>query len=356
MEIPYTKKEIAAVGRQLNEQQRKRHFSATADELMTATLDAIFIRTTEPDESGYAPNPEHKEEAVRRRRPFKFAELLEAAAKRGDNNDFFAGEVSRRLHSEDDKPELVHNLHTLLVIAEKEKDSHWQGLKREAFQMLKDDPILAERVFNHTVAQHRPPKVFILETTLPDQAGNLHPAAFVVLHHQGVDYSAPMLDTGDSVEKAREGAILSFFRHYGALVPYEGLKTPKLIDLALGRARVKRGDRLSLLKKICGADFKIEELHAPVEDDTARMEVTLRITKLDSGEKLEKTRKGWGHFGDDYLDKCAKDMIEDYRFVDMLAACDRPMDTRSEPLADTRAMIFSRLLNQGIDRRGPAQR
>lgn len=320
IELPYTKKEMATLARGLNEKARKRGPVISHDELMNAVLDAIFLPAGVDDE-GYMPNPEHKEEAIRRRRPYNFAVLLDAAARRGDNNDFFTGEVSRRLQSADDRGELVRNLYSVLVLADKEKDSRWQVLKREAFQMLKDDPELAERVFNHLRAQDLPPKLFMVETSVLSRGRSL-PEALVVLTHEGVDYAAPMKDISDTPEAARAGAILTFFRNYGMLTPYHEMQTPKLIDLALGIARVKRGERMGLLSKICGKDFTIETTSAPSVHDRARVKVTLRITQHSDGEVLEKTRDGWAGLEEEYYDKCAKDMMVDYRFADMLSQAD----------------------------------
>lgn len=325
MELPYTRKEMAAVARVINEKTRKSLTAEQADALMNATLDTIFLPSFEPDADGYVSRPEHKEEAVRRRRPSKFAELLEAAARRGDNNDFFASEVLRRLHSDENKLELVRNLHTLLVVADKEKDSRWAMLRREAFRMLKEDSILAERVFAYMQGQSKPSKAFMLETSLLDSGGISVPSALVMYHHEGLDYSAPMVDTGDTPEKARAGAILTFFRHYGHLSAHEDLYTPKLIELALGRTRVQKGERLGFLKKICGKAFEVEEVVMPVAHQEHKVNVVLKLTQKATGEMLEKSREGWGDFAGEYLDKCAKDMIEDRRFVDMLSHTDLPV-------------------------------
>ncbi|MBY0407219.1 MAG: RNB domain-containing ribonuclease, partial [Rickettsiales bacterium] len=340
MELPYTKKEMKALAESINEKTRRTMSAAQYDELMNATLDAIFLPSAEPDDSGFVENQEYKQEAVRRRRPHKFAELLDAAARRGDNNDFFTEEVLRRFGRNkngevdplvpdapaEEKVQWVRNLYTLLVVADRSKDSRWDVLKRVAFQMIKDDPNLAGRVFNYLHAQHRPPMVHILETSSPDQAGKFWPTALVVLHHEGEDYSAPIPDPADTPDAARERAVLSFFRNFGKLSPYKDLThSRKLNNLALARARIKKGERLSLLKTLCEQDFTVEEhvSNNPVED--GKCSVVLRITRKDNGETLEKTRTGWTSFTDEYLDKCAKDIIEDYRFVDMLAQMDAPV-------------------------------
>lgn len=347
--VPYTRKELAQLSLELNEKQRKPAPTRTYDEMMTATLDMLFL-PIKPDESGFRPKLEHIQEAVRRRRPHTFAKLLEAAARRGDIDSFFAGEVSRRLKSPDDKDELVHNLHLLLVEAQKHSDSHWDALRREAFQMLKDDCELAQRVFDHLHAQHKPPKVFVLETSLVDKDRANYPAALVVLNHEGVDYSAPVLDTGDTPEAARVGAILTFFRHYGALAPHEEQYTPRLIDLALGRARVKKTERLAFLKKMCGREFTIEEQVTPLPSQPEKADIVLRLIRKEDGETLEKSRFGWTEFSADYLDKCAKDMIEDRRFVDMLSATELMLEMPAGA-----PLVFTREGGPGgIDRRGGA--
>ncbi|NCY24998.1 MAG: hypothetical protein EBX37_09060, partial [Alphaproteobacteria bacterium] len=50
--------------------------------------------------------------------------------------------------------------------------------------------------------------------------------------------------------------------------------------------------------------------------------IMLRVKLKGHGDMLEKTRSGWTEFKDEYLDKCARDVIEDRRFGDMLSACE----------------------------------
>ena len=318
LELPYTKKEVAQVAAELNEMQRKTGPTRSYDEMMNATLDSIFRPQLSAEEEGFRPDPEHVEEAVRKRRPYKFADLLEAAARRGDNNDFFAAEVLRRLKSEDDRVELVRNLHTLLVVPEKGSDSRWTKLKWDAFEMIKDDPMLAERVLAY--AQHDEHNIHMAESTQIANGGTI-PRAQVVLTNEGEDYAMPF-DTGDTPEAARRGAILTFFRHYGELSPRGELITHKLIELALVRARLKKGERMAALKKLCGSELSVEELVAPLPGEPEKAHIMLRVKLKGHGDMLEKTRSGWTEFKDEYLDKCARDVIEDRRFGDMLSACE----------------------------------
>lgn len=320
MELPYTKKDIAQVSQELNEKQRRTGPSRSHDELMNASLDAIFRpQSVQGEEEGFRPDPENVQEAVRKRRPYKFADLLEAAARRGDNNDFFMGEVIRRLKSAEDKVELVRNLHSLLIVPERGSDSRWTKLKWEAFEMVKDDALLAERVLAYA-QQQQPGKIHIAESTQLVQGGMI-PRAQVVFTEEGLDYAMPF-DTGDTTDAARQGAILSFFRHYGELSPRNELITHKLIELALVRARLKKGERMAALKRLCGTELTVEELVSPKPDETEKAHIVLRVRLKGHGDMLEKSRFGWAEFKDDYLDKCARDVIEDRRFGDMLSACE----------------------------------
>lgn len=326
LHVPYKKRDIAQVAQALNaqahEEERKRkewRSSVSYDEILNHTLDNLFQTDVQnADDNGFETDIENVRLAVSKRRHHKFADLLEAAAKRGDIDDFFAGEVSRRLHSDDDRYQLERNVHTLLVVAERHTDMRWDRLRKEAFQMLKKDPVLTERVFNYAQQQHTPPRVFVLETSVLDAGNASHPAALVVYNHEGVDYSAPVLDTADDSQYARHRAILTFFRNYGDLAPHEELYTPKMIDLALGRARVKKGERLALLEKLCNGDFAVEKEVTALGDTEGKCQVVLRVVNKQTGEQLEKGREGWPEHTDEYLDKCAKEFIEDRRFSDML--------------------------------------
>lgn len=351
--IPYLKKEMMEVSGDLNLRLHGYVDSRSHDEIMNATLDSIFRPEIEAGESGFEPNVDLLHEAIRKRRPFKFALLLEAAAKRGEINDFFATEVRRRLTSDEDRSELVRNLHTLLVTAATLNDSHWSELRKEAFNMIKADPLLAARVFTYTQAEHEPPKIFIAETTLLDKGNMPHPAALVVLNHEGVDYSSPVLDTGDSPDEARRGAIVTFFRHYGELAPHEELYTPKLIDVALGLKRMRKGQRRALLEKLCGTDFRIEESIVENKQSPESCKVTLRMVRNSDGETLEKEREGWTQFATDYLDKLAGDMIVDRRFLDLVSDKEMPFDLLDQSRLPP--ALFARKADGGIDRRVTAR-
>ena len=79
---------------------------------------------------------------------------------------------------------------------------------------------------------------------------------------------------------------------------------------------------MEALKKLCGNELTIEELVSPKPDETEKAHIVLRVRLKGHGDMLEKSRFGWTEFKDDYLDKCARDVIEDRRFGDMLSVCE----------------------------------
>jgi hypothetical protein len=319
IELPYSKKELTNVATDLNRtleknrlQRREIGYSETE-----AWLNAVFPETDSKKLLSWSPG--------------SFARLLEAAARRGDNNEIFAKEVLKRLDSPSDKDALVQNLHTLLVVSERYKDGHWQMLKKQAFQRIKSDPTLGEKVFTFMQGRHET-DTYILEATLLDDNKQPYPAALVVLSNNGGDYSAPIIDTADTPEHAKQAAILTFFRHYGDLYHHDALYTPKLIDLALERARVKRGSRFETLKKICGENFSVTEQYefdGAAEHSDHNASITLTVASKETGEKLIKTRRG-RH--EQARDKAAKDILEDRRFHDMLSQCHGGMHLDDERL------------------------
>lgn len=348
IELPYTRKQMAAVAQHLNETlvknrnvRRDSQFSETE-----AWLNAVF------------PAPEQK--MLRAWGAVSFARLLAAAARRGDNHEMFAREVVARL--DEDHETQVQNLYTVLVIADRHKDSHWKELKRVAFQKIKDDPALAEKVFEFMQSQHDAPKTYVIESTLFDSRQNRYPSACIVLTHQDTDYAAPIIDTADTAEKARQGAILSFFRHYGNLHYHNDLYTPTMIDLALKIAKAKRLERYALLKTVCGEHLTVEEVLQPVPVDHSMMEVTLRVASKDGSQVLTKSSLSGVSNTAQILDKLAKNMMKDGRFIDLLAQYHQVADLeageagthaeRSTPIVWTDA----ERLRGAIDRIGSTQR
>jgi hypothetical protein len=254
----------------------------------------------------------------------------------------FCQEVIRRL--ETDNEALVKNLHTLLVVAEGRKDGHWQILKRRAFQHVKDNPALAEQVFAYMQDMQRRQSqpsgkeatdisTYILEASLLDDNKQHAPAALVVLSNNGVDYSASIIDKADTPEHARQSAILTFFRQYGNLHPHDTHYTPKLIDLALKRAKMKKGERFETLQELCKGLFTIDVMYNMTgrEHDHKSTTIILTVTNIDTGEQLVHTRVGPKEV---VRDKAAKDMLEDRRFHSMLTRCHHGLEI-SDELAPT---------------------
>ena len=340
IDLPYTPKQLGEIAESLNETLTRNRTLRREMQIDEANgwLDKVFSA------------PDHK--ILKAWGSDAFARLLEAAARRGDNHDIFAKEVSQRL--EEDSGALVHNLHSILVVAQRYKDSHWQGLKRQAFQMLKDRPELTEQVFAYMQKNHED-SPFILEATLLDRQRHAHPSALVVLSHAGTDYSAPIIDTADTPGNARHAAMLTFFRHYGDLYPHQEMQTPKLIDLALERARVQKGERLALLHKMCDPNFDIVATRRIIEEPMRRLEVTLSVVGKEDGQIMTKTRAGTPTTYDQIIDKCAKDMLADRRFLDMLAQAhnDTTMDEKENGSEAPPTIIWNASTSAGspIERR-----
>ena len=337
LDIPYTIKELDDIASGLNETLTNNRMARREMQINETNrwLDTVF------------PSPDSK--MLKAWGADNFSRLLEAAARRGDNHDVFAQEVSLRL--QEDRNTLVQNLTSILVLAQRQKDSHWQELKRQAFQMLKDDPRLGERVFACTQKQ-RDMQVFILEATLFDRHRFPHPSALVVLLHDGKEYSAPIIDTANTPGKARLAAILTFFRHYGNLHPHQELYTPKLIELALERAKVKRGERLSLIEKICASHFIVETQQQLLDGLPKRLEVTINVTSLEGGQMLFKKRAGSPGTYDQIVDKAAKDMLEDTRFISMISQHHTHDET--DDISEDKVELLPRFVwGHAIDRRLP---
>jgi hypothetical protein len=348
VELPYTRKQMAAVAQHLNQTLAKNR-NARRDSQFSETeawLNAVF------------PAPEEK--MLRAWGAVSFARLLAAAARRGDNHEIFAREVASRFT--EDKETLVQNLYTVLVIAERHKDSHWKELKRIAFQMIKDDPALGEKVFAFMQSQHDAPKTYVIESTLFDSRKNRYPSACIVLSHHDTDYAAPIIDTADTPEKARQGAILSFFRHYGNLHYHNDLYTPTMIDLALKIAKAKRLERYALLKTVCGEHLTVEEVLQPVPVDANMMEVTLKVSAKDGSQVLTKSSLSGVTNTAHILDKLAKNMLKDGRFIDLLSQYHQVADLEAGE-AGTHAQSSTPIvwtdaecLRGAIDRIGSTQR
>jgi len=356
--LPYTVKHLAKIAASLNKTLSSNRAMRREMQINEANswLDKVF------------PAPDEK--MLKAWGADAFSRLLEAAARRGDNHNVFAREVALRLNEDTDM--LVPNLYSILIIAERHKDSHWQELKRQAFQMLKDDPALAERVFAYMQKQHAPlpnydetseaqpdARTCILEATLLDRHRYPHPSALVVLSQADKDFSAPIIDTADTPEKARQGAILTFFRHYGDLYPHQQLYTPRLIELALERAKVQKGDRLALLEKICAPHVTVELHKHHVKEPIERLEVTLTAQNKKDGQKMVKTRAGNPKTDGLIVDKAAKDMLEDRRFLDMLSQYHNWAHADGhQPDETLPAIVWSdnALAGRFIDRRPPVTR
>ena len=339
--LPYTCKQLEEIAQSLNQtlaenrSVRRENFSTETTHL----LDKVF------------PHPDA--EKLQHYTGDNFAKLLEAAARRGDNHNVFANEVIKRLES--DKESLVQNLHSILVIAQIKDDGRWKELKRHAFQKLKDgrnfstnkrlyDKTLAEELFeythrqgqfqhtgnitNTTVSNKGAAKLYILDAPLIDEHRNPIPSALVVLSQDGIDYSAPLPDTSSTIEQARKEAILSFFRHYGELHPYQEIYASKLIDLALERAKVPKGERLNLLKRICAPYFTVNTIDEIIEDLIGTLKIpanqrriVLTVGNKETGQSITKTHSGNASPEKrvDIIDKVAKYMLNDRQFIDMLA-------------------------------------
>lgn len=332
--LPYTHKQLAALARTLNdtlEQNRAKRREMRIDK-RELQLNLVF------------PNTDARQLAEAWGAT-SFADLLEAAAQRGDNNEVFSAEVIKRL--DEDRTTLVQNLHSILVVAGQRRGDHWQRLKRHALLKLKADPALAEEVFAHMLKQqHNNPdtQTHIAEVVLLDNQNNTYPSAQVVHSHQKVDYAAPLI-AADTPEHARQVALLVFFRNYGSLHRRDQIDTPELIELAIARAKVRKGDRLELLRRTCGGSFTINENitsardMAPVPDDK-RVEVELEVRHRITGESIVK--KAIGH-QESARDKAAKYILDDPRFRDMLTQEHAPMEP-DESLSDKHADILPEAL------------
>ena len=339
--IPYTHTEIDKKSEKLNTILSTNRFNRKDFSQTDFYLNAVFPNTDAGLLSGWAPD--------------WFADLLEAAARRGNNNDVFAAEVAKRIRTSE---MLVQNLHSILVVAERRKDGHWEGLKKLAFQKLKEDSGLAEKLFeymqeqqirqtNAAVSGNEVQMSYTIEATLFDRERNPYPAALIVLN-QGrcaqakdgrrifedkKDYSAPVIDAVDpsqydSLEEARkvakQAAILTFFRHYGNLHPHDTLYTPPLIELELERAKVKRGGHLEFLRKICAGVFDIEcESHPiPSQNTVPDKVVTIRV-KPKEGEMVVQEAKGPEERA---FDKAAKSILFTPQFRYMLSLSHEPVE------------------------------
>ncbi len=340
IDMPYTQKELTVVANNLNRtlEQNKMTRRAIGYSETELWLNSVF--------------PDTDPKKLLTWSSATFARLLEGAAKRGDNNEAFTNDVIRRFDTDTDM--LVKNLHSILVVAEEHKDRHqqdthpregskedyWHQLRRHAFQRLKDDPKLAEQVYAYMEDMHTrqsqpsgkiapgddvPPSIssYISEVTLLTDY-KPHEAQ-VVLCNKGVNYAASIPDRADTREQAQQAAILTFFRQYGNLRPREEFKTSKLIDLALKRAKVKRGERFETLQEICEDHFTldIQQTNSGRERDGKSTTVTITVTSLETGEQLSLTRVGALEVA---KDKVAKDILEDRRFHIMLAQCYTPLD------------------------------
>lgn len=294
---PYTRKQLEKSARQLNEtletnkQHRRRHAFLETE----SWLQAVF--------------PDTDAVKLREWQAQSFSRLLEAAARRGDNNDIFAAEAHARLL--EDETTRVANLYILLVIAERHKDSHWRELKDAAFAMLKADPQLAGQVFEYMTSQ-RHQEVYLLEATLLDQKRQPVPTALVVLSHDGQHFSAPYLDTGHTQQEARQAALRTFFAQYGSLSPHSEMYTPRLIEMTLARAKARKGERMQVLQQICD-DNDLQTEHAVSE--TSDLSTTLSV-RSQTGETISRRRSG---HPERTLDKLARDLLNSTQFIDMLA-------------------------------------
>ena len=348
IDLPYTHKEVSALAKNLNHtlEQNKQVRRAVGYSETEAWLNAVF--------------PDTQADKLLDWNPATFARLLEGAAKRGDNNEIFAAEVIKRFDS--DKEFLVKNLHSVLVVAERRNDVHWQALKKHAFQRLKDDPQLAEQVFAYMQDMQRRQSqpsgtekkgndisTYILEATLLDDNKHHYPAALVVLSNNGVDYSASIIDKANTPEEARQGAILTFFRQYGNLHPHDTQYTPKLIELALKRAKMKKGERFETLQHLCKEHFTIDLQYtiSGSERDKKSSTVTLTVTNNETGEQLSFTRIGPK---DAVPDKLAKDVLYDRRFHNMLTRLHNGVEseygvdtTNAAPIIWTQSQHMERL-------------
>ena len=405
-DMPYTHDEISKKAQQLNttlsaNRVNRKDFSPT-----TAYLNTVF--------------PDTDAKLLAEWSVHSFADLLEGAARRGDNNDVFAAEVAKRIdmaakaaarakspadisaqapnleqsmeNSELDM--LVRNLHSILIVAERRNDGHWGDLKKLAFQKLKTDPELAEKLFSfmqtqqqkrsnsslqtptdNNVQQQRESKhTHMLEATSFDRQRQPYAAASVVLIHETVtvdakgravsrtekEYCAPINDpvyldqykTPDEAKKmARQAALLTFFRHYGDLNPRKALDNPQLLELELALAKVKRGGNLEFLKRICKDSFDVEcEAHpvpSPVSShsDNKFVVVTIRI-KQKTGEAIVAEAIGPE---DKAFDKAAKKILFNTQFRYMLSLSHDPLETlEKEPPAagDVNKAVWENILAQ----------
>ena len=387
--MPYHEKDIALKAQKLNKTLTANRYSRRDFSQTTAWLTTVFPNTDPLLISEWTAG--------------SFAELLEAAAKRGDNNEVFTAEVTKRIEmasraaerlpvpagniheavfekalEEAELSNLVQNLHSILIVAERRKDSHWADLKTLAFDKLKNTPVLTEELFwfmqeqqkkmqnsvtqsmgaenatgMDTLAESQSIKeskqTDVVEATLLDHRGNCYPSALVVLTHKrltsGVDggenttdekeYSAPVIDAVaanqyaslDEAEKAaRQSAILTFFRHYGDLNPHEELYTPSLIEMELELSKVKRGDKLPFLRKVCNELFDIEYETRPAIaaagfTDNKTYIATLRVIPR-VGDAIITEAKGPE---DRAIDKAADKMLFNRKFRDMLALIHKPV-------------------------------
>jgi hypothetical protein len=335
LDIPYTQKELKTVATELNEtlEKNKETRRSIGYSETEAWLNSVFPDTDKQKLSGWG--------------AYAFSKLLEGAAQRGDNNATFASEVLHRLDT--DSKTLVKNLHTLLVVAEGRRFGYWQILRKQAFQRLKDNSELGEDVFAYMQDMQKRhaskeqsgkekrgevTSSYILEATLLDEQQKHYPAALVVLSNNGLDYSASIIDKADTPEHARQSAILTFFRQYGSLHPHDTQYTPKLIDLALKRAKMKKGERFETLKDICSGYLDVQEVinEEGHERDEKSVTLTLTVTNPDSGDQIIRSRVGRT---EEARDKAAKDILQDRRFHTMLTQCHHDMAKEEDISPDT---------------------
>ncbi len=398
LQMPYKHNDLVALSSKLNHtlsgnRVRRRDFSET-----TAWINTVFPNTDAALLSEWSAG--------------SFARLLEAAARRGDNNDVFAAQVRQRITmgmkafmrqqmqtSGETNPEkgledtelgaLVQNLYSLIVLAEQRKDGHWEELKDFAFQQLKDQPVLAEQLFEFLQMQQlkqynsvlqtpqgdgpeqqlvrETKQSYVVQATLFDRQKHSVPAALVVLSHELItprgdglpplrdrkDYSAPVIDAVDpgeyasaeeATKVARQSAILTFFRYYGKMYHHEDLYTPPLIEMELERAKVKKGDRLEFLHKVCDGLFEVEcmaKLARSPYNDAKTFKARVVVRPKD-GEPLVTEAIGPLERA---IDKAAQKMLFYPPFREMLSATYEPVDMLDKaPLADEPKLVWGKAI------------
>jgi len=377
--MPYRQEDLEGIAHTLNQTLLENRYSRRDFSQTAAWINTVFPNTDPMLISEWSAG--------------SFAELLEAAARRGDNNRVFADEVAKRIHmavraaqrrraaacappelnpesglEDAELASLVQNLHSIIIVADTRKDGHWQELKELAFDRLKHDPQLAEKLFefmqvqqqkqSNATTQHgaQPDEeqvrelkqTFVVEATLFDRKQTPYPSALVVLSHERLtgtrngtritdkkEYSAPVIDavnSGDyssqqeAMKVARQSAILTFFRHYGSIYPHDALNTPALIEMELERVRVRRGHKMAHLQKVCDGLFGVqaETCQATASGgyaDSRTFEARITVTPP-VGDSIVVKATGPE---DRALDKAADKMLLDVRFRNLLALYQEPV-------------------------------